>query len=174
MKIVWVSNFFSNEFLSVLFFCAALIIISLIIFLKTHSSYIFIVRFVCVLVFVFNVLFMTSSIYDSIKEWNFMQDNQRLIEGEIENFSTGQTGSESFYVGEEYFCYPSYDNGLYAYDIPKRNGNSVIIGEGQFVRLTYYKFNGVNNICKIEVRKTGDSSPEGTREDGGKVLLPPF
>ena len=50
MKIVWVSKFFSNDFLSVLFLCAALIIISLIIFLKTHSSYIFIVRFVCVLV----------------------------------------------------------------------------------------------------------------------------
>ena len=112
---------------------------------------------------------MISTIYDSIKEWNFMQDNQQLIEGEIENFLTGQNGSESFYVGEEYFCYPSSDNGLYAYDIPKRNGNSVIIGEGQFVRLTYYKFNGVNNICKIEVRKTGDGSPGGDRGDGSVV-----
>ena len=80
-----------------------------------------------------------------------MQNHKTVAEGTITDFSTGQKGTESFYVNGVLFSYPTENGGLYGYANPKRDGFSVIDGNGQYVRLTYYYLNGVNNIVKIEV-----------------------
>ena len=71
------------------------------------------------------------------------------VEGEVENFQYDLNGADSFLINGVNFSYPVMESSI-GYDIPKREKNSVIEAEGQYVNITYYSKNGVNIITKIE------------------------
>ncbi len=107
---------------------------------------------VCVLVFANIDIIISKKL-----EFDLATKNAITIEGPIENFHTSQNGVESFYIGDEFFEYPLFESFI-GYSYPKRDlQKSVISGEGQYVKLTYYKTRDNNNaIIKIE----SDSIPK--------------
>ena len=88
-------------------------------------------------------------IYDRYIELQYARRNSIVVEGEVENFHYDINGADSFSVNGVYFSYPVIETSI-GYDIPKREKNSVIEHEGQYVKITYYTKSGVNIIIKIE------------------------
>ena len=150
VKTVWEARFFTFELVFTIFVCIVLICLSIYIFIKKPSKYTVLIRSFCSAFFISSLLFLAFSLVTSYQEWNYMQNHKTVVEGTITDFSTGQNGTESFYVNGVLFSYPTENGGLYGYATPQRDGFSVINGNGQYVRLTYYYLNGVNNIVKIE------------------------
>ena len=101
-----------------------------------------------VIIFVL-VLINVQNIGDRYYEMQYAERNQTVVEGTVENFEYYTNGADSFSIGEVYFSYPTIQSSI-GYDIPKRENNSVISHEGQYVRITYYTKDGVNIITRIE------------------------
>ncbi len=150
MKTVWEAQVFST---GVIFF----LIVSLIAIL--YCTYFLIKsrstpewgkgKMICILVIVALALINLQSIVDRYTELQYAHRNSTTVEGEVENFQYGLNGADSFSVNGVNFSIPVMESSI-GYDIPKRERNSVIEAEGQYVNITYYSKNGENIIVKIE------------------------
>ena len=148
MQIVWEATLITPSLVTVITICVLILCLCVFLFMKPRI----LVRCLCVVVILMTLSFLVFSIFLSYDEWTYAQNNQKIVEGEIHGFSGGANGSDSFYVGDVYFyCSPAECN-IYAYTIPKRDPNSVIDGNGQYVRITYCEKNGVNSITRIETK----------------------
>lgn len=81
----------------------------------------------------------------------YRNGNYLIVEGEVESFSPmSQFGHdcESFEVDGVQFSYSSYVKS-FAYNQPLVEGG-VITGNGQYVRIGYIEFDGVNHIVLIQ------------------------
>ena len=88
----------------------------------------------------------------SVKEYKTLMDTYQrseylTVEGEVRDFSTSENGTESFKIQEITFSYsPGFD---YGYNVTVSNGG-VITGNGQYLKIGYVEYNGVNKIVYIE------------------------
>lgn len=157
MQTVWEAEFPSADFILSVIISLAVMLLAVAVFFKKKKSHPVFVRCVCAAVFLAAASFLVFIIPYSHSEWRYAQEHLLTVEGEIEHFSAGPNGSEHFSVQNVYFSYPSEEGGLFGYNIPKRDRGSVIEGNGQYVRLTYYSLEGVNSILKIEIAERRDN-----------------
>lgn len=150
MQTVWEARFLNSQFVLTMACCVAIMVVSVILFIKGHDTYDGLVRCVCVISFAVVSLFCISSLSSAREDWRYAQTHQLVVEGVIENFITGENGSDSFSVEGVYFWCTPVDNNLFAYTLTTRDEGSVIEGNGQYVRLTYCTQNDLNSILKIE------------------------
>ena len=118
-------------------------------FLKVRREYVLIVRTLCVIVGISILCFdlvMTCTLVD---EWHYAQNHEKKVEGMVTNFVSEINGAESFSVEGVHFSYPINDN-IIGYNLTARDRGSVIRGDEQYLRLTYYNRDNVNIITKIE------------------------
>lgn len=159
MLTVWEARILSSSFITSIIICAVIIALCTIVYVKIDCKHTVFVRRICCIIILVTLLFVTNGIASTCIEWKYAQHNQFVIEGIIENFMSGPNGAESFTINGQAFSYP-ISNNLIGYDIPKRDKGSVITGEGQYVRLTYYYRSGVNIIIKIEINELNDYPAE--------------
>lgn len=149
MQTVWQARILSSTFITSIIICILIITLCIIVFIRINRKYAVLVRCICGIVVLVVFLFAVNGVVSTCNEWKYAQHNQFVIEGTIENFVSGENGAESFTINGTTFSYPISDS-LIGYNIPQRDTGSVIIGEGQYVRLTCYSRSGVNVIIKIE------------------------
>lgn len=159
MQTVWESCIFSSSFVSSIIICILIIAICIIISIRINGKHSILVRCTCGIVVFMILLIAANGVASTCNEWKYAQLNHLVIEGTIENFVSGANGAESFTVSGVSFSYP-FPNNLVGYDTPKRERGSVITGEGQYVRLTYYRRSGINIIIKIETYDDNDYQTE--------------
>lgn len=151
MQILWEAKLFSLEY-TVDLIMALLVMLLCVVgikkFNRCHKRW---AEVVCI-VAVFLILHMFILNFCSrLKEWQYANNNLMSVEGEVVDFDIGQTGPESFSINGVAFCYPVADpTALIAYDITQREHGSVITGDGQYLRVTYYCMGGKNFIFRIE------------------------
>ena len=122
--------------------------------MEWHIAIKTILRIISILFFVFwlcGVVMYPFVQYDKIKD-AIKDNNIFIVEGEIEDFHTPDRpwnghDSERFYVSGILFAYNGDEN--YGYCKILYYGG-VIKGNGQKIRITYYKEYGRNVICSIE------------------------
>lgn len=159
MQTVWEVRILSSSFVTSIIICALIIAMCIILCVKTSSKHTILIRRICSIIVFVMVLFVANGISSTYTEWIYAQNNKSATEGIIENFVSGPNGAESFTINGVAFSYPSSNN-LIGYNIPKRDRGSVITGEGQYVRLTYYCRSGENIIIKIETNVQKDYQAE--------------
>ena len=106
-------------------------------------------KIVCIVLIAVLALINLQSIIDRYTELQYAHRNSTTVEGSVENFQYDLNGADSFSVNGVDFSIPVMESSI-GYDIPKREKNSVIEAEGQYVNITYYSKYGVNIIIKIE------------------------
>lgn len=159
MLTVWEARILSSSFITSIIISALIIVVCTIVFVKIDSKHTSLVRCICCVIVFVTVLFVANGISSTCIEWKYAQHNQSVTEGIIEDFVSGPNGAENFTINGILFSYPTSNN-LIGYNIPKRDKGSVITGEGQYVRLTYYCRSGVNIIIKIEINELKDYQAE--------------
>lgn len=155
MQTVWKAHFVNSQTLLVIACSFALIFISIVLFVKSHGTYSKTIRCVCVILLVLTISFDVSSFFSARNDWQYAQANQYVVEGVIEDYCTGNNGSDSFSVNGIYFLCTPVDNNLFAYTLTSRDRGCVIEGDGQHVRVTYCTQNGLNAILRIETDTKG-------------------
>lgn len=165
MQTVWEARFLNSQFLTAMAISIVVIIMSIVLFVKIHNAYTGLIRCACIIVFVLAFVFCISTLFSAYDDWHYAKNNQFVVEGIVENFSTGNNGSDSFSVNGVYFLCTPVDNNLFAYTLSKRDPGSVINENGQYVRLTYCSQNGLNGILKIET-----STEESTNTDDSNKM----
>lgn len=165
MLTVWEAHILSSSFIESAIICTLIIVFAAMIYVKIRCKHTALVRLGCCVIALSTLLVMVNGIVSTYTQWRYAQHNQCVVEGSIENFVSDQNGAESFTVNGQFFSYPT-SNHLIGYDIPQRDRGSVITGEGQYVRLTYYCRSGVNIIIKIETSDSQDDRSEAVVQNG--------
>ncbi len=150
MKTVWEAQVFSTGVIVFLIVSLIAILYCTYFLIKSRSTPEWGAgKIVCVVLIAVLALINLQSIIDRYTELQYARRNSTTVEGKVENFQYGVNGADSFSVNGVHFSYPAIESSI-GYDIPKRERNSVIEAEGQYVNITYYSKNGVNIITKIE------------------------
>ena len=150
METVWEAQVFSTGVIVFLIVSLIVILYCTYFLIKSRSTPEWGVgKIVCIVLIAVLVLINLQSIIDRYTELQYAHRNSTTVEGEVENFQYGINGADSFSVNGVNFSYPVMESSI-GYDIPKREKNSVIKAEGQYVNITYYSKYGVNIIIKIE------------------------
>jgi uncharacterized membrane protein YraQ (UPF0718 family) len=155
MQTVWEARFFNYHFFITIIISIIVMIVSVVLFIKKHNVHLVLIRVVCSILFILTVSFFLNSLYTAYYDWQYAKKNSFVVEGIVEDYSTGNNGSDSFLVDDVFFYCTPIDNNLFAYTLTKRDKNSVIDGDGQWVRITYCTQNGLNSILKIETKSRG-------------------
>ena len=150
MHTVWEAQFFNSHLVTAMIVVIVIMSLVVVLFVKKYTAHTLLIRSVCVVVFLLTLSFLVLTLLSAVDDWKYAQNNQLLVEGIIEDYSTGDNGSDSFFVQNVYFWCTPIDNNLYAYTYTKRDPQCVIQGNGQYVRITYCVQNGLNCILKIE------------------------
>lgn len=103
MKTVWEAQFLTLELVFTIILCIFFMSLSLYIFIKKPFKYTNLIRSLCMIVLISAILFSTFSLLVSYREWDYLQTHVSTVEGTITDFSTGQNGTESFYVNGVFF-----------------------------------------------------------------------
>ena len=150
METVWEAQVFSTGVIVFLIVSLIVILYCAYFLIKSRSTPEWGVgKIVCIVLIAVLALINLQSIIDRYTELQYAHRNSTTVEGEVENFQYNLNGTDSFSVNGVNFSYPVMESSI-GYDIPKREKNSVIEAEGQYVNITYYSKYGVNIIIKIE------------------------
>ncbi len=149
MQTVWQAQLFSAEYIGFTIGSVVVALLCVVIFLKYNMKYCLPVKICCIVVVAIIFCMNIMNFCFRLEEWNYANDHLMVVEGRVVDFNSGQNGAESFCIDDVEFSYPISSN-LIGYDTPKRDKGSVISGNGQHVRLTYYNRDQVNIIVKIE------------------------
>ena len=104
MRTAWETHFFNAHLVTAIIVSILVLALVIVLFFKKHTAHSFLLRSICVVVFLLTLSFSISTLCSAIEDWNYAQNNQLVVEGIIENYSTGGNGSDSFYVKNVYFC----------------------------------------------------------------------
>ena len=150
METVWEAQVFSTGVIVFLIVSLIVILYCTYFLIKSRSTSEWGVgKIVCIVLIAVLALINLQSIIDRYTELQYAHRNSTTVEGEVENFQYDLNGADSFSVNGVDFSIPVMESSI-GYDIPKREKNSVIEAEGQYVNITYYSKYGVNIIIKIE------------------------
>ena len=150
METVWEAKVFSTGIILFLIVSVIVTLYCIYFLIKSRSTPEWGVgKIVCIVLIAVLALINLQSIIDRYTELQYAHRNSTTVEGEVENFQYGINGADSFSVNGVDFSIPVMESSI-GYDIPKREKNSVIEAEGQYVNITYYSKYGVNIIIKIE------------------------
>ena len=150
METVWEAKVFSTGIILFLIVSVIVTLYCIYFLIKSRSTPEWGVgKIVCIVLIAVLAFINLQSIIDRYTELQYAHRNSTTVEGEVENFQYGINGADSFSVNGVDFSIPVMESSI-GYDIPKREKNSVIEAEGQYVNITYYSKYGVNIIIKIE------------------------
>lgn len=150
METVWEAKVFSTGIILFLIVSVIVTLYCIYFLIKSRSTPEWGVgKIVCIVLIAVLALINLQSIIDRYTELQYAHRNSTTVEGEVENFQYDLNGADSFSVNGVDFSIPVMESSI-GYDIPKREKNSVIEAEGQYVNITYYSKYGVNIIIKIE------------------------
>lgn len=150
METVWEAKVFSTGIILFLIVSVIVTLYCIYFLIKSRSTSEWGVgKIVCIVLIAVLALINLQSIIDRYTELQYAHRNSTTVEGEVENFQYDLNGADSFSVNGVDFSIPVMESSI-GYDIPKREKNSVIEAEGQYVNITYYSKYGVNIIIKIE------------------------
>ena len=150
METVWEAQVFSIGVITFLIISLIVVLYCTYFLIKSRSTPEWGVgKIVCIVLIAVLTLINLQSIIDRYTELQYAHRNSITVEGSVENFQYDLNGADSFSVNGVNFSYPVMETSI-GYDIPKREKNSVIEAEGQYVKITYYNKSGVNIITKIE------------------------
>ena len=150
METVWEAKVFSTGIILFLIVSVIVTLYCIYFLIKSRSTPEWGVgKIVCIVLIAVLALINLQSIIDRYTELQYAHRNSTTVEGSVENFQYDLNGADSFSVNGVDFSIPVMESSI-GYDIPKREKNSVIEAEGQYVNITYYSKYGVNIIIKIE------------------------
>lgn len=156
METVWEAKVFSTGIILFLIVSVIVTLYCIYFLIKSRSTSEWGVgKIVCIVLIAVLALINLQSIIDRYTELQYAHRNSTTVEGEVENFQYGINGVDSFSVNGVDFSIPVMESSI-GYDIPKREKNSVIEAEGQYVNITYYSKYGVNIIIKIDTSRSLD------------------
>ena len=156
METVWEAKVFSTGIILFLIVSVIVTLYCIYFLIKSRSTPEWGVgKIVCIVLIAVLALINLQSIIDRYTELQYAHRNSTTVEGEVENFQYGINGADSFSVNGVDFSIPVMESSI-GYDIPKREKNSVIEAEGQYVNITYYSKYGVNIIIKIDTSRSLD------------------
>ena len=156
METVWEAKVFSTGIILFLIVSVIVTLYCICFLIKSRSTPKWGVgKIVCIVLIAVLALINLQSIIDRYTELQYAHRNSTTVEGEVENFQYGINGADSFSVNGVDFSIPVMESSI-GYDIPKREKNSVIEAEGQYVNITYYSKYGVNIIIKIDTSRSLD------------------
>lgn len=160
MQTIWEAQIVSSKVIVPMLLSAFVLFISVVVFLRNRGAYVLIVRTLCVIIFISILSFDFVAIRTVVNEQQYAQIHQKKIEGMITDFVSESNGAESFSVNGVHFSYPISDS-VMGYDLTVRDKDSVIRGNTQYVRLTYYTRDDVNVIIKIESEVNEKQNDQG-------------
>jgi len=160
MQTIWEAQIVSSKVIVLIFLSVLLLFLSVMGFLRAKGTYVLIARTLCVIIFIFILDFDFVAIRTVVDEQQYAQAHQKKIEGMITDFVSESNGAESFSVNGVHFSYPISDS-VMGYDLTVRDKDSVIRGNKQYVRLTYYTRDDVNVIIKIESEVNEKQNDQG-------------
>lgn len=155
MQTLWKADFYS-AIATPLIVGGSVLALIIVLCIKTTKGHTTLIYGACVFGVFITLSFIATTLLSATKDWEYAQNNNTVIEGIIEDYITGNNGSDYFCVnGVEFLCTP-IDNNLFAYTYTQRDSKCVLTGNGQYVRITYCTQNGLNGIIKIEASVKGD------------------
>lgn len=150
MEKVWEAKVFTTGVILFLIFSLIIVLCCVYFLIKSQSVSNFERgKIVCIVVLAVLLIINLQNISDRYNEIKYAERNSMVVEGQVENLQYYTNGADSFSVNGVFFSYPTSESAI-GYNIPKREKNSIIQYEGQYVYITYYSKNEVNIITRIE------------------------